>query len=458
MKIQQVHKAIDEAFAKQEYKKALDLCNYALALKSTSPIIARAKGKILGKMNDYRASHEWFTKSLKLLGPNAEDYLNRGLCNSELTDYEGAVADLTMGLQLMPEYAQGYLQRGAAYWELRRWPEALADFEKAYGLMPDNANAKWVLGLLQLQLGNFKDGWGNYDQRWGSDKFKSPRLQTKKPEYARDSEYKSVLVWGEQGIGDQIIYSSMLPEIRKRTKKVTAMVDPRLIPLFQRSMPNIEFISSIDQVRADLHESHLPFASIGRLFINALDDIPKHVARNFLKADPERVEAVRAELGLKPGDFVVGLSWGSQALKIGPHKSCKLEELLPILRIPGIKFVNLQYGDYSKEVEHLKQKHGIELLSSKIDRFMDLEGLAALCSVCTAIVAVSSSTVHMAGALGVPVFLMDANKLWYWGNKDGDRSLWYPSIRIFPRERMGAPWTPAIELVTQEVKKIKELS
>lgn len=454
----EIHQAIDKAFLAGEYPKALDLCNYALAIQPNDMAIPRAKGKILGKLNDYHSSREWFTKSLKVFGPNAEDYLNRGLCHSELTDYEKAIEDLTKGLKLMPDYGQGYLQRGAARWELRDWAGALFDFEKAHELMPDNANAKWVLGLLQLQIGNFKDGWGNYDQRWGSEKFKSPRLQTKKPEYVTNRKIKSVLIWGEQGIGDQIVYGSMLPAIRKRTEKVTAMVDRRLIPLFQRSMPDIEFMSSIDSVRADEHEAHLPFASIGRVFIKQLDDIRKHVARNFLKADPARVATVRAELNLSPNDFVVGVSWGSQALRIGPHKSCRLEELLPVFQIPGIKFINLQYGDYSKEIEHLRQKHGIELLTSPtIDRFMDLEGVAALCSVCNVIVAVSSSTVHLAGALGVPVLLMDANKLWYWGNKDGDQSLWYPSIQIFARERMGVPWTPVIERVTEALKELRHV-
>lgn len=456
VKLKDVHKAIDDAFGKQEYTKALDLCNYALALQPEDAIIPRAKGKILGKLLDYKASKVCFDQSLKIFGPNAEDYLNRGLCHSELTQYEEAIADLTEGLKMMPNYGSGYLQRGAAYWELRRWPEALADFEKAHELMPNDANAKWVLGLLQLQMGNFKDGWGNYDQRWGSDKFKSPRLQTKKPEFATNRVFKSVLVWGEQGIGDQIIYGSMLPAIQARTGKVTAMVDQRLIPLFQRSMPDIEFMSSIDRVRADDHESHLAFASVGRVFIKKLEDIPKNVARSFLKADAERISKVKAELGISDSDFVVGLSWGSQAIKIGPHKSCKLEELLPLLQVPGIKFVNLQYGDYSKELELLKLKHGITLLESKsVDRFIDLEGMAALCSICNVIVAVSSSTVHLAGALGVPVLLMDANKLWYWGNKDGDQSLWYPSIRIFHREAMGKPWAPVIEQVTEEVKKLR---
>ena len=341
--LKKVHAAIDKAFAEAQYAKALDLCNYALALQPKDLIIPRAKGKILGKLNDYRASLDAFTRSLKLLGPNAEDYLNRGLCHSELYEYEKAVEDLSEGLRLMPEYAQGYLQRGAARWELRDWEGAMADFEKAYELMPDNANAKWVLGLLQLQVGNFKDGWGNYDQRWGSEKFKSPRLQTNKPEFVTNKRFKSVLVWGEQGIGDQIIYGSMLPAIRDRTDKVTAMVDKRLIPLFQRSMPDIEFMSNIDRIKADLHEAHIPFASVGRVFIKGLDDISKHVARKFLRADPKRIAQVHDEMGLAGEDFVVGVSWGSLAIKIGPPLLIALE-ISPIGRCRDAMLLETRRG------------------------------------------------------------------------------------------------------------------
>jgi ADP-heptose:LPS heptosyltransferase len=84
-----------------------------------------------------------------------------------------------------------------------------------------------------------------------------------------------------------------------------------------------------------------------------------------------------------------------------------------------------------------------------VDLWGDFEGLAALCEQCDVVVSISSSTVHLAGAMGVPVLLMDANKLWYWGNTKEGRSLWYPSVQIFPRSNMVAPWDNVIERVVE---------
>jgi hypothetical protein len=260
-----------------------------------------------------------------------------------------------------------------------------------------------------------------------------------------------VLVWGEQGIGDQIIYGSLLPAIRQRTDKVTAMVDPRLIKIFKTSMPDIDFIANSDQVPAALHDEQIPFASVGWSFINEKDDIQKYAARNFLQADPELVKKYREEAGLDPNKLTVGLSWVSAAIKIGPHKSVNLEQLLPIMK-QDVNLVNLQYGSDKKAVDYFNQQHGTNIVTTSVDLYKDIDGLAALCQMCDVIVAISSSTVHLAGALGRPVLLMDANKLWYWGNKDGDRSLWYPSIRIFPRDNMIAPWDNVIEQVTKAVE------
>jgi hypothetical protein len=229
------------------------------------------------------------------------------------------------------------------------------------------------------------------------------------------------------------------------------MVDPRLIKIFKTSMPEVEFVANSDQVPSHLHEAQIPFASIGGSFIQELGDIEKYAARKYLKADPELVEKYRAELNPKPGKLTVGFSWISAAIKIGPHKSVNLEQLLPMLKM-DINAVNLQYGSDRKAVDYFNQKYGTNMVTTSVDLYRDFDGLAALCELCDVIVAISSTTVHLAGALGRPVLLMDANKLWYWGNKDGDRSLWYPSIRVFPRDNMIAPWDNVIEQVTKAVE------
>jgi len=444
-------KKIEEAFQAGKYAEALDLCNVAISLNPKDIVAYRAKARLLQIQREFAESEKYYDAAEKRGALNADDLVNRGIVKSEQQKYDAAIADFDLAIKVKPEYLHAYIQRGASQWEMRRWNEALANFREANKIDPTHANAQWILGLLLLQQGGFKEGWPLYDTRWKSDRFKSRPLLTQKPQWTIGSDAKAVLVWGEQGIGDQIIYGSLLPALKKRVEKVTAMVDPRLISIFSRSMPDIEFISHLEKVRSDSYDAHIPFASLGSCFIESVDDIAKYAAREYLKPDPARVEAIRSEAGVDPIDRVIGLSWVSSAIKIGPHKSVNLEQLLPILKIPGYKFLNLQYGSSKVAVEHFNQNHGTNIVTTSVDLLKDIEGVAAACAACDLIVAISSSTVHIAGAVGTPVKLMDANKLWYWGNKDGDYSLWYPSVKIYPRDNMIAPWDNVIEKVRSEL-------
>lgn len=446
---------VEKLFKAKKYEDALDLCNYGIAKHPTSGILCRAKAKLLQTMGRFREAAKAYGLLIDTGECLSEDYFNRGMCYSELQQYEKAIADQNGAVQKDPANYMAYMQRGASQWELRRWEDALESFHKAYAINSTDPNCQWILGLLSLQMNDFKRGWPLYDTRWQSERFKSPRLNTDKPQWTKDCNDKSVLVWGEQGIGDQIIYGTLLPAVRTLCVQMTAMVEPRLIPLFSRSMPDIEFIPNTSQVPADKHETQIPFASLGASLIQEKEDIPKYAKRNYLSADPERMAALRSELGLAADDFVVGVSWISAAMKIGPHKSMTLTEMMPIFSISGVKFVNLQYGHIKQDLADFEAKHGIKIMQSSVDNWKDLDGLAALCAICNVIVSISSSTVHMAGALGVPVLLMDANKLWYWGNKDGDRSLWYPSVKIFPRDNVLASWKPQIEAVAYDINVMK---
>jgi len=451
IKHQKVIQQIEVKFQAGKYAEAMDLCNYAISLNPKDMVAYRAKARLLQIEREFAEAEKYYNAAEKRGKLTADDLVNRGIVKSEQQKYDAAVEDFTAALKLKPDYLHAHIQRGAAHWEMRRWELAKEDFLKANELAPDDANANWILGLLSLQLNDFETGWPLYEKRWDSARFKSRKLVTQKPQWAVGSEHKSVLVWGEQGIGDQIIYGSLIPAIRKRADYVTAMVDPRLISIFSRSMPDVHFMSSIDQVKSDLHTAQIPFASIGRSFINKLEDIEYYVARKFLRADESLVEKYREELKLDPNKLTVGLSWVSAAPKIGPHKSIDLAQLLPVMAL-DVNVVNLQYGSDKRAVDHFNEKYGTKIRTASVDLYKDFEGLAALCKLCDVIVAISSSTVHLAGALGVPVLLMDANKLWYWGNTREGRSLWYPSVQIFPRDNMISPWDNVIERVTQTVE------
>jgi len=448
MKLKQLIQKIEAKFQEKKLDEAMDLCNLAIAMAPKDPIAYRAKARLFQIKGNHAEAERYYTAAMSRMKPEADDLVNRGIVKSSQQKYDAGIEDFTKALEINPTYLHAIIQRGAAHWEMRRYDEAIADFRRANEVAPNDPNANWILGLLSLQLNDFKTGWPLYETRWKSERFKSKKLVTQKPQWSLESDAKSVLVWGEQGAGDQIIYGSLIPAIRQRAEKVTAMVDPRLIKIFKTSMPEVEFVANSDQVPSHLHEAQIPFASIGGSFIQELGDIEKYAARKYLKADPELVEKYRAELNPKPGRLTVGFSWISAAIKIGPHKSVNLEQLLPMLKM-DINAVNLQYGSDRKAVDYFNQKYGTNMVTTSVDLYRDFDGLAALCELCDVIVAISSTTVHLAGALGRPVLLMDANKLWYWGNKDGDRSLWYPSIRIFPRDNVIAPWDNVIEQVTK---------
>lgn len=363
----------------------------------------------------------------------------------------GVYGNLT---DLAPAISAAFSQRGRCHWEMHRWYQAKRDFEKAVQLDPDNADVSWTLGLMNLQLCRFTDGWRDYETRWGSKVFKSPRLRTSKPQWKLGDGNKKVLVWCEQGLGDQIIYSSLLNKLSEYVDEVTVMLDMRLIKLLERghaNNPKIKFLPHDARVDMDAHDSHLPIASLGSCFIHDLPSIERFRSENYLLPDWRRTAQLKRDLSIKDGELVIGLSWTSTAPSaVGKHKSCSLKDLEPLLKegmANGYRFVSLQYGDVGPELDQYPQI----IRADQVDKFFDVEGVASLMMLCDRIVSVSNVNVHIAGAMGKPVHLLDANKLWYWNNRVGNHNLWYPTVKIYPRANMLAPWDEPVKKVVSDL-------
>lgn len=381
-----------------------------------------------------------------------QDMFKDALANIEGDKFDDAIPNLNTIIELHPLVVASFVQRGRAHWEMKRWDKAREDFSRALELDPNSADAKWTMGLIELQTGNFKRGWELYDERWQSSVFNSPKLKTRLPEWRPYRAYESVLVWCEQGIGDQLLYASLLEKVRSCTKKVTVMIDVRMIGLFQRANPNITFIPHDSKVKNSDYDSQIAIGSIGRHFIETPADIEKYAQYKYIRHDTKRGEQVQQELGLTGEEFVIGLSWASTAPNINKHKSVALEELIGLWDIPNVKVINLQYGKPEYDIEPFEENTGKQVWQTTVSNFFDLEGVAATMSLCDAVVSVSNANVHIAGALGKPTYVLDANKLWYWNHKKGRESLFYPSVKLFPREGMTAPWTNQIQELIQEIR------
>lgn len=389
------------------------------------------------------------------MNKSIQDLFNDAVHLVEKDKFDEAVHNLDIIVKLHPLLVSAYIQRGRAHWEMHRWDAALRDFEAALKLDGESPDALWTMGLINLQLGRFDTGWKYYEWRWESDAFKSPKLKTKLPRWEPGKGYENPLVWCEQGIGDQILYGSLLDALSKQVKKLTVMLDIRLINLFKRALPHIEFLRHDARPKNMQFDSQIPIGSVGQAFIQSFDDIPKHRAVNFLQADLDYAAKISQQLKIMPEDFVVGLSWASTAPRVGEHKSIALKELEPLFDIPNIKFLNLQYGKHKEQIAVFEKETGKIVYETHVNTFFDLEGIAATIQCCDVVVSVSNANVHIAGGMGKPVLMFDANKLWYWNGKDGNQSLWYPSLKMFNRKNMIAPWDDQVREITQSLKEIR---
>jgi hypothetical protein len=372
--------------------------------------------------------------------------LKEGVDNTNTDKFDEAIPYFDDILGLKEIMVQTFIQRGRSHWEMHRWELAAKDFKTALDLSPNNPDIEWTTCLMNLQRGNFT--WYGLESRWKTRKFDSPRLKTPAPMWQRGKKFDRLFVWSEQGVGDQIIYLSMLPQLMKEGGKITVMCDARLIPLLERSFPGIEFVTQVAKIKGI--DYHIPLGSIPSQYVYSYDDILHYRATNYLKPDPDRIKALRDEL--HDGRRLIGLSWASGAPRIGNHKTVALHELQPILSLPDTKFINLQYGNPYAEINEVEENTGCQVhVVPQVDNQNGFDDFAALIAACDQIVTVSNVTGHFAGAIGKPTLLLDSNKLWYWNNKRKHINLWYPTVKVFPKDNAIAPWTPQIEQLKQEL-------
>jgi tetratricopeptide (TPR) repeat protein len=364
-------------------------------------------------------------------------------------DHRNAVEAYGAAITLKPDFMEAYANCASTLKDMGMISEAMALYDTALKLCPTHPEANYNRALLHLSDLKVEEGWKLYEYRLDVHTCIQKFLGGKRIKFAPDwdgcSEPKSLLVVGEQGLGDQIFFAGMLTDLMKQVPDTTVCVEPRLIPLLKRSMPTLNFIGP-DQLEKKF-EAQIYLGSLGRLFrpnVQSLDAIP--VA--YLQADSVLVSELRSKVQA-PGKLVCGISWISKNSDHGDGKSLSLESLLPVLNLPGVKFVNLQYGDTTVECDELTNKHGIKIHHlEEIDNQNDLDGLAALIAACDIVVTVSNTTAHLAAALGKPALVMLPNNdslLWYW-HRDSHTTPWYPSVRLFRRSDTGR-WEDVIDAV-----------
>ena len=354
------------------------------------------------------------------------------------------------------------LQRefGVAFQGLGQIEKALACFDRSDVLSPSDGLARYFSSLLCLSYGLFGLGWRLHERRWRSVQFVDPTreigaLSTTRPAFHPPRDLDSrVLVWGEQGVGDEVMFGSMLGEFRGHCGRLLVQMDKRLIPLFRRSLPSdVEFYERGTVVPEDRYDSHIPIGSLGLHLRPSRESFEGHRGA-YLKAEEDRVRALRASFELAEGERLIGVSWRSSNPETGAGRSLPLWELAQVLGGEGRRLVNLQYGEVQQEITEALERAGVVVEQVPgLDCQNDLDGLAALIGACDEVVSIGNATAHLAGALGqrttvlLPVPGMRsihnrANPGWRW-LASGVESPWYENIVVLRNTTMDT-WVPLL--------------
>ena len=434
------------------HEEALACFDKALSLQPQFADAINDRGNTLRLLGRYDEALREQDRAIGLMPSGSGAHANRAVVLMDLGRPQEALDSINRAIQYAPQSAEFWNLHGNALQALNRHAESAASYGRALELQPGFGQAEFNISMCALIRGEFGRGWPLYEARWRTGQ-RLGWIKFRRPQWKGERTDGRLLVWGEQGIGDQIFLLSMLGSLFKRIshQQTTLAVTPRLLPLVQRSFPGISFVplSRATRVPCDVQ---IPLGSIGGLVRRSWHDFPTQ-RKSYLIVDEERVDALRKRLDRGDGKLVVGLSWLSRAEHYGELKSVGLNDLKPLLQLPGVKFVDLQYGDTTAEREELRRRSGIDVQRlPDVDTFNDMDALAALIRACDLVVTTSNTTAHLAGAVGAPTLLMlpfASGRHWYW-HEEREDSPWYPSMRLF-RQRQVGEWGDIITRVRDAV-------
>jgi len=401
--------------------------------------------QLAGRFEEAAAS---FRLALELAPQLPEALNNLGMVLQELGEFELAARQFEAALARRPGLVQARSNLGLAYLDLKRVDEALQCFEQALALNPQLEEARWNRAVARLRSGDFERGWDDYEMRWT--KRNAVERPYRYPRWDGNAlDGRSLLVYYEQGLGDEIMFASCYPELLEQNGAVSIECSPKLERLFARSFPRAR-VGSGERSReaawiaASKVDCQIACGSLPALMRRSLFSFPAH--RGYLRADPARVHYWRARLdALGPGPKI-GLSWRGGLVSTRTRlRSLGLPDLLPVLRASPARFVSLQYTDCADEIAQLRSSQGIEVQHWQ-EAIDDYDETAALVSALDLVITVCTAVVHLGGALGRPVWVMvPFSPEWRYLDR-GETMPWYPSVRLIRQPRPG-DWTPVLNTV-----------
>lgn len=394
----------------------------------------------LGRLDEAEAN---LREALRLYPGSSDVHVGLGLVLLQQNKVEAAEATCREALKLNPDATTAHLALGMSCYLQGRAREAVACYDRALELNPGLPEAHKNRGIARLQLGDFAGGWDDYEWRWQCPELSGRRL-TQPLWDGSPLEGASILLHAEQGLGDTLQFVRYAPLVRQRGGRVIVACQRALLPLLRGCRGIDELISFNDPPSA--YAVHAPLMSLPRIFGTTLETIPAKVP--YIEPEAALVDRWRGELQSIEG-FKIGIVWqGSPEFRFDRLRSVPLTNFAPLADLPGVTLLSLQKGFGSEQLTPLAGRPNVIDLSSRLDEstgpFLDT---AAVMKCLDLVITSDTSIAHLAGALGVEVWVaLSFSPDWRW-LRERDDSPWYPTMRLFRQERRG-DWQQVFKKMT----------
>ena len=383
---------------------------------------------------NFDAALELIDRALELSPLNPMLFYARGLTLGSLGRHEQEIACYRKAIEIKDDFVDAYVNMGVALRDVRRYDEALAAFKTAIGLNPDHAGARTNRAQTNLLLGNFEHGWRDYEWRWRDGQQRHGIDGKRWDGNLVALRGKVLLVHAEQGLGDTIQFVRYVQLLAGSHANVVLRVPQELVSLLV-DFPGTSLVVS-DEAPLPAFDLHIPLLSLPNVLYRKFPDIP--VVVPYLKTDPGLAQAWGyrlEELGIDKGRKRVGLVWAT-ARHYGSEldrRRTTLSQWLPLLDL-NCHFVSLQKVISDSDRETLRTASAVFDPSESLHRMADT---AALMSQLDLVITIDTAAAHLAGALGLPVWVaLIHNADWRWG-LDREDSVWYPTARLFRESSPG---------------------
>jgi tetratricopeptide (TPR) repeat protein len=444
-------RAMEAAIAHQRsgrLREAISSFRQAAELRPNDPIIHNNFGVALSMARKFDEAIAQFRRAIKLKGDFAAAYSNLGGALRETGRLEETIAAMRSAIRLSPGVLSSYINLGMTLTDLGQIDEALATYDKCLSINPDFARAHWNRSLLYLLLGNFPRGWAEYEWRWRFPEAMKNRQYAQQRWDGGALNGKMIYIYPEQGFGDMIQFLRFLPQVIARGGRIILESPPELLRLFQ-NLPGVERIILAGETPADF-DVHCPLMSLAGILGATADSIPGTAAP--LKADEQLARQWGQRFDARDDRLRVGLAWAGRPTHNSDRKrSMKLADFAPLSSVGGVAFYSLQKGEAAAQIAQAPPDLRVTDWTTELNDFAET---AALIQRLDLIVSVDTAVVHLAAAMGKPVWvLLSRIPDWRW-MLDREDSPWYSTVRLFRQQEPGK-WDGVIERVREALTELE---